>query len=462
MNNRRLLVGAIVIVVALVGWFVFGLLETDDTGPGATDTRVVEATQPELPDPVELPTSEPAAAVPIMTETPDTPPMGDFGDVLSNADPVFVRGFLRAPGDDTDLTDFEMTLYDQNGDDVDWSEVNEQGYFEIYYDGTLAAGWGVGSSASAADSHGETRTILPAWSGQQVTHSAGEPAVEIELQASFAPRLSGLVIDRTTNMPVEGAEVSVGSVLSAWVIEEDFTDTDANGFYSMELPEIPPRDVLVWCRTWEQQSTVVGPLDLLGTDDYKLDIYLVESRPIIGRVVDAAGAPVGDATVTLGSDWLVFEDDHDWEFTEDDGSFEIDPLDVPLEGAWLHVETYDNAPTVYPISPPISGPIEIRVGDAASLRGIVRDAEGNPVDGADIMVVFYRGWLGLENGVYDNDWSDEDGTFEFSLETAPPSESMLVVESEDYRPFSAPLPSVSKYDAASNTWVVEVTLKANN
>ena len=253
----------------------------------------------------------------------------------------------------------------------------------------------------------------------------------------------------------------MGSSLAAFAFGDEWADTDADGRYEVEVGDIPPTGVLVWCRDWEHQATVVGPFDLPESGDVVLNFTLEKLRPLKGTVLDLlTGEPVKGASVTLGSTHLVFEDDEDWDFTDAKGRFSLDPEDMPLEGAFIHVSGPDGyGPAALQLQGFSDQRLEVLLPPLAVLEGVVRDTGGRPLDDADILVVFSASWYGVDAGIANDALADADGAFRIELDAALPEQSRLIVEAPDHLAFEAPLLDVAVWDATAGVWRVDVRLQ---
>lgn len=456
---KALIIIAAVALLAVLVWMV-----TDSNEPAvqpvgaviaARDGRSKDAEVPEAPD-IRAPDA--GTSAPLVDPDRLTPVRAPDGAMLDE-DP-FVRGWVRPASESMslDYDDIEVALFDSSGQELAYVRTESDGFFEIVHDEPLLAGWGVG----VAESTGlDGSTYPPAWVGGFRVHAPGDETVEVLIELRLGVLLQGRVLDATTGAPVSGAEISIGSDLPGWTTDESWAESNEEGLYQVTLEELPLDDALVWCRAWDYQTTVVGPVDLGTSDVYTLDFHLTPPVVLKGRVLDATtGLPVDNATVTLGSRFLAFEDDHDWDFSEDDGSFELEAEDMPLEQAWLHVETMgDHAPASLKVALPATEALEIRLQPVLAVRGVITDEDGEPVDGAEVQLVFHQGWLGIQNGIYNDDITDADGTFEMEPDVAPPMASEIVVTSLDHRPFRARFADLARFDQAENVYAIEIELE---
>jgi len=456
----------VVAVLAIAGglaWFL-GRAEKPAAAPQA---NVIEpaATPPEakLPPPVDLQSE--AQPKPLVVNTPDTaahpPILNGSGRPPPPEDPVVAKGTVVWPGGALP-EDVDVTLYDVDGTDLEYATTDAKGAFELRHKDPLLAGWSVGTDElmlmEGKDQH---RTLAPALVADLPAHQPGDPPVVMELTIGFAPVLTGRVTDRVTGAPLAKAEVYVASSFAAHALDQTDTVTQQDGSYTLPLEGVPLQGLIVWARADGYQSALIGPQDFAPTANAgevsRLDFQLDPSAVLKGRVVDAAtGLPVEDATVTVGSRFAAFVDESDWEITEQDGSFAIELPEIPVDGAWLLV----NAEGYAPAAMYANGPwpfVEIKLQQSITLGGSVADAAGKPVVGAEVRVAFDGDTRELDQGLYDETWTDDKGQFELKLETVPMDGGLLRVESGTHAPFEARLGEVAKV-TAGNRYDVKVSL----
>jgi len=160
----------------------------------------------------------------------------------------------------------------------------------------------------------------------------------------------------------------------------------------------------------------------------------------------AAGAqtPKRGGTITVGNDVAAFSDFFDFEISDEDGEFELELPEVPVESAWVHVSATDFAPVALRGVKP-GNDLTITLSPALTLSGTVSVRGSNtPVEGADVQVFFDGETIWGDNGLYDEDFSGKDGTFEITLESAPLDAARVKVDAEGYAPFEVKLASLAK------------------
>ena len=458
--GKRLLLLLPVLLLAAAGGLAWYWLhdEAEVGGDGAVPSGgvVAAADEPDLPGPAPGGETGTAAAVPLQP-TPATDTARPAAPKPET--PLFAIGRVLADAE-FDLTTLEVALLDRDGDDVETADVEDDGRFELRWGEALAGGWSLSCDGRRITVGGVRRTLMPAFAGPFEAHAPGLPPVEVELRLRFPPRIVGVVASARNGRPLQDAEISVGSTHAAYAFDDEWADTDADGRYALEVGEIPPTGVLVWCRPWDHQATVVGPFDLPESGDVVVNFLVERLRPIKGTVLDAlTGEPVKGAEVTLGSSHLVFEDDEDWDFTDDKGRFELDPEDMPLEGAWIHVAGPDGyGPAALRLGGPVDDRLELRLPPVAVLEGVVRGPDGAPLHDAEILVVFSASWFGVDAGISNDALADGDGAFRIELDQALPEESRLIIEAPEHLAFEAPLLEAAHWDEAAGVYRVDVTL----
>ena len=146
----------------------------------------------------------------------------------------------------------------------------------------------------------------------------------------------------------------------------------------------------------------------------ELTMVLVPGAPVVGRVLDAGGAPVGDALVTYNgaSDWNIRTDERrDGVRSAQDGGFRFEALPA---GSFRFVARHPaHAPGTSSIvtldGTTAKDGVEIRLTAGATVRGQVVDGAGAPVASARVRLgAPSRGMIGSEPRQV---FSGDDGTF---------------------------------------------------
>ncbi|MFK8001513.1 MAG: carboxypeptidase regulatory-like domain-containing protein [Polyangiales bacterium] len=205
---------------------------------------------------------------------------------------------------------------------------------------------------------------------------AGVTDVELVRPATLA----GHVVD-TSGIPVE-------CDIQAWNINEDgevidevghVTQTNTSGAFS--LSEVAPGSVRVVARAagFATESVVAD----VGRANLRL--VLTPAGTLAGVVRDAAGQPARGATVVLAGSGVWPPREYQ---SDDDGRYRIDDVAPGVYELWARA-THER-------SPPRSG-ITLEAGDALfvplqmvpgdHVEGIVVNAEGAPIAGAEVLVV---------------------------------------------------------------------------
>jgi hypothetical protein len=319
----------------------------------------------------------------------------------------------------------DVALYDSAGDELDSTTTDEKGHYELRWDEPLLAGWSVGTDSVRAKIGDKNVDLMPDNVGPLPMHLPSEPPVAVDLVLGLAPLIVGNVRDRVTGVGLARAIVNVGSVSRAWAMDTGSTLTDDEGNYELEIDGLPLRDLMVWVTADEHLAQLAGPQDMppAATPDttVRFDFALDAAVPWRGKVVAAnTGAPIEDATVTIGSDYAALEDIADFEITDENGEFALDLPDMPAQGTWIHVYTDDDiwgAAFLRNVAP--GEDLVIRLGGRPLLSGKVLIGKDKPARLADVMVYFDGEPPDGMNGLVDEDRAGADGSFEIPLQYAP-------------------------------------------
>jgi len=466
-DKRGLMVGGVVLVLALVA-LVF-LISHDARAPEAAPaTGEVVAANPAEPVPPAV-FQEPAGkeAEPLQpTEGDAAPPPvdgtgraatdgGGDGSIVARGHVTFAGGALPE--------DIDVMLYDADGGDLDLTTAGKDGAFELRWDEPLAQGWSVGTDTVMLTVNNELVSLAPDNMGDLPLHMPGEPPVEVELLLGLPPVVTGRVTDRATGAAIGGAEITAVSTLRAWALDECFDISEEDGTYMLDLEDLPLRQLVIWCRVDEWQAQMVGPQDIAFVtkpgEGLRIDFALDRPVPWRGHIVSAIdGLPVSDATITVGNDLEAFSDYFDFEISDDQGDFELDLPDVPIEGAWLHAAAQDLAPVALRNVRP-GEDLQVVLGAPVTLAGSVVGSDGQPVEGAAVTIAFDGETYWGDNGLYDEAFTDAKGAFDVLLESAPGDAARLKVEAEGYAPYEVRLADVATI-AGPGRQDVKVTLTA--
>jgi hypothetical protein len=439
-------------VVLLVVGAVFFVL-SEPKKPEVTDTPVVgtKAAEPAAQPPeFQAPGPEAKSLVPAGAEpkpvASDTRKRMAAGD--GAAAPVVAVGKITWAGG-TLPEDIDVTLFDVDGTDLDMATADKDGKFELRWAEVLGDGWAVGTDTVNVTVNGQVLALAPDGVGNLPLHVPGEPPVEVNLVLGFAPVISGRVFDKITGAPIEGAEITAVSTLPAFSMDESYTLSEKDGSYSLPLEDTPLRQVVVWCRDDEWQAQMSGPQDLAPVktvgENLHLDFALEKPLAWSGRITSAAdGLPVADATITVGNDVSAFSDFFDFEISDEEGHFELELPEVPIESAWVHVSATDFAPVALRGVKP-GNDLAITLSPALTLSGVVSvRGSDQPVEGADVQVYFDGETPDGDNALYDEDFSGKDGTFTITLESAPLDAGRVKVVAAGYVTFEGKLASLAR------------------
>ncbi len=461
-----LVVGGLVIVVAVV-LVAFLVNSEGDRGEPAVAPLVGAG----RPAGETLPSFTDGAPPPVESLLPaggGARPLADTGAGPAGRDAggprVVARGKVTFKGGKLpEGTDVDVVLFDNDGTDLETVTAFADGSFEIPWDEPLSVGWSVGTDIVTLILGAEVVDLLPDNSGPLAAHLPREPPVEVPLTLGYAPLVSGRVYDRLTGEAIPGAEITAISSLPACAWDECFALSEDDGRYVLELEDLALRGLIVWARVDGWQAQAWGPQDVppaaVAGEGLRVDFALDRMQAWRGRVLSASdGQPIDGATITIGHDQDGLNAWSDFEITDEDGTWELELGDVPVEGAWVHVQQFDYAPVAVRNARP-GQDIEVRLPQPVGVTGsVVTRGSGEPVDSATVAFYFDGETLLGENGLYDEAYSDADGAFELLLEYAPADLALVRVDAHDHAPVELPFAAIAK-PAGANRWQMVIELE---
>lgn len=188
--------------------------------------------------------------------------------------------------------------------------------------------------------------------------------------------------------------------------------TDARGAFRLEAPG--PGRYLVKARAPGFDQAVEGPIDLtLGEPSVFLVIPLPVGYQIDGFVVDHDGEPIPGVPLRLmkkgrGGDLAHFSEHT---VSREDGRFLFDGLEATDYVLMVPPITRDSKAAAGTLFPSVTAPtsdLEVRIRDGRPYRGVVVDASGRPIEGAEVTA--------LNPVSFDQVQTDPQGRFELVLE----------------------------------------------
>jgi len=187
--------------------------------------------------------------------------------------------------------------------------------------------------------------------------------------------ISGIVVDKITSKPIEGAELYYGGQEEVCTVF-----TDANGHFEFSNMEaMGDRFVYVISKDYVSRRIIVDVIENKMFEDFKIE--LTKGGKAAGTVFDENGKPVEGATVKT------FHFTNHPVITRKDGKFEIDGLDPGFGSYSLHV-THPNYPAISTtFSPPNIGEstyMDAVLKPGVTVYGQVMDEEGNPIADVDV------------------------------------------------------------------------------
>lgn len=207
---------------------------------------------------------------------------------------------------------------------------------------------------------------------------AGEESIVLELHK--APALKVSVVSRANNKPIEGATVRL-----TWTDTDRDHLTDANGDVTIRglTPEVWTIEVRAKGHA-EQEHAV----NLTGTDIAEITAELDPGVELFGTVQDEAGKALADVGIS------VFPSDRrgsqiEYMKTDAEGRYRFKYL--PIAGLTLNIskDDYLRRQSDVSITVPPGGQQELnltlaRRPDGGSVKGVIVDTDGNPIEGATL------------------------------------------------------------------------------
>jgi hypothetical protein len=457
-----LVVGGLVLVVAIV---LVAYLARSEGGRGEAPPAPVVGAERSAPE--AAPAFTPVPPPPVESLVPagtGARPIADSGAAPDGGPPVVARGTVTFQGGPLpEGAEADVVLFDNEGTDLETVTAAADGSFEIRWDEPLSPGWSVGTDLVTLVLGAEVVDLLPDNSGPLAAHLPKEPPVQVPLELGHAPLVVGRVYDRLTGENIVGAEITAISSLAAYSFDECYELSGDDGRYELPLEDLSLRGLIVWCRADGWQAQAWGPQDVPPAaapgEALRVDFALDATVPWRGRVLSAIdGLPVDGATITIGHDQDGLNAWSDFEISDEDGTWELELGDVPVEGAWVHVQQFDYAPVAVRNVRP-GEDIVVRLPAPVSVAGrVVTRGGGEPVDSATVAFYFDGETLLGENGLYDEAYTDADGAFELVLEYAPADMALIRVDSTDHAHAELPFAAVAR-PAGAGRWDMVIELE---
>lgn len=226
---------------------------------------------------------------------------------------VNVTGYVMNSGSPAPIHDATVTA---SLDDIGVSESNQtdmSGYYLV----------------RIIDGDGELQASAPGYVSQRQdnVHFSGNISYDFYLNKETA-EIHGWVTDGLTGLPIADARVSVGDNIGSYLDQYNYTRTDSEGYYSMNISE----------GDWNVNAEAVGYGDdydmvtVLSGEDMLCNLTLQpESGVIKGFVKDGAtGLPIADATVVISGS---YGSNRTW--TNSSGYYEINCLPDEYEMTFM-------------------------------------------------------------------------------------------------------------------------------
>lgn len=180
-----------------------------------------------------------------------------------------------------------------------------------------------------------------------------------------------------------------------------------------------------------------------GEPALEVELVLHRAPRLAGRVIDArTSLPIEFADVEVVSQDPAWVDEFQDAFTEEDGTFEMSLVDLPRTGILVRVMDDDGrSSTVGPLdlAPSEVRFLEIELSGGTDVAGHVRDLQGSPVDGAEVVL------LPLHPDLDDDFWDItlEDGTFLFEDVGGNTQDILIYAQADGHGPVILPLGEVA-------------------
>jgi carboxypeptidase family protein len=399
-------------------------------------------------------------AVPSVAERPASRTVATRNDVgrEDGSEPVAAFGWVESP-DPALRKGLDVALFDCFGEAQQIVAPDEKGSFQLRSGRALLAGWSVATLPSGRGAALSGLATLLAVRANLPAHAPGSPAVECHLVLGPPPMISGQVVDRRSGEPIEDAEVFAVTTLAPWREESEDAALAQDGTFSLEITQLPASALFVGCRASERAGALVGPLELSPGEIRRVDFMLEEAGTLRGRIVDASsGQPVPGAEVTLSSELYFCTNESADTMSGEDGSFELEAVELPLEKSRIKVKAEGYAPVaIRPTSP--SAPMEIRLTSPERLTGRLVGGGGEPLGNVEIRLALASEWTWGEEASYDSTTSAADGAFTLVPESTPVDEAVVHIDSAGHQPFVAPVRDLRSRPSPSSKGEIVIVLE---
>ncbi|MCK6447699.1 MAG: sigma-70 family RNA polymerase sigma factor [Planctomycetes bacterium] len=232
-----------------------------------------------------------------------------------------------------------------------------------------------GRFQSRASSHAPSPLLEvthPEYVPTQVSVHAARPGVldDVEVRLERGSRIHGRLVAQDGH-PVAGATISTSHLRST------NTTSDGDGRFEFENAPHRPGRYLV---TAEVDGVTIATLERDDPTPPREELLLVAhpTRPIEGRVIDERGVPVPAATITLRLGWA----GERYASSDDRGVFRFGA--VARAEHTLEVEKLGFARVKTTLAADADAPLEFVLGHGRTLRGVVRDEDGRPIEGVSV------------------------------------------------------------------------------
>lgn len=453
MNGKvfLLLLAAFAIVVAVAVLSLFDESGAPDGGHHDAAPHAVEGTQGGAePTAIEPANGGGGAAETVRTENTPT---------ASTAKPrkLSVTGTVTDRADDRPIAKAKVTLYDQDGDDLESVETDASGRYALTQDGGIPPKVSVIATAEGHAAQNAEGSVV------------GIEHLQFDFKLSATFSIEGRITSAKDGTPVPEADVSLRSLASnAFSGGEQSAESDATGYYKIADVEDLPREGIDLVVNAPEFASMVKKDVKVDADAriVRVDFALYDNLVVRGLVLSrVTGKPIEDAEVNVVSRDPDFIDLPESESTGEDGRFEVKSASTPYEGLFVNVSAPEHAAiAIDPVpAPDAQGVIDlgtVTLGSPVKVTGIVLNARTNlPVNSGSVSFCGASAPGGNDGDYCDSADIDANGRFELQLEYTPAGKCEALVQVNDFTPLRRIVAIPADGSATDTSFKVEPMLK---
>ncbi len=216
----------------------------------------------------------------------------------------------------------------------------------------------------------------PGWESMNIT---GRQIVqEVTLYVAGSGSVHGRVMDARSGEPIANVRLA----LEAFENTVDMTSSGPRGGYSLLASEGPNVLRVVEAAGYRTDGVMSLKIEVKqGQSSEVPNIWLAPIPPFKLQVVDAAGAGVAGAVVTL-----LQPSQYRWRKTDGKGMLGLDVVNLPSSGRVVGMAEHptENLGAVFALDVTQGGPGRVQLFPLSSVRGSVHAANGKPVPGITV------------------------------------------------------------------------------